>query len=264
MQPSASLTDWTKAQQQAFSTLLKLSPEVRQTAITALRQRIDHVRSRRKLWAYYPDEGTLRRALYPKHLEFFADGAQHTERAIVAANRSGKSTAAGYEMALHLTGRYPAWWVGRRFSRSITAWASGEDAKSLRESLQVILFGSVEQIGTGMIPGDDIIGKPAMARGSVDVVDSAAVRHVSGAASRIVLKSYEQGRESFQAAGVDAIWLDEEPPKAIYTEALTRVMSTDPTQPNGTIFCTFTPLKGMSEVVMDFLGEDWRRPDALA
>lgn len=115
-----------------------------------------------------------------------------------------------------------------------------------------------------MIPGDDIMGKPAMARGGVDIIDSCSVRHVSGGASRIVLKSYEQGRESFQAAGVDAIWLDEEPPKAIYTEALTRVMSTVPGEPNGALFCTFTPLKGMSEVVMDFLGEDWRRPEVEA
>lgn len=261
MQPSASSTDWTKAQQQAFSTLSKLSPEVRKTAISELRRRIEHIRSRRKLWTYYPDQGNLRRDLYPRHLEFFADGAQYTERAIVAANRSGKSTAAGYEMALHLTGEYPNWWVGRRFDRNVTCWASGEDSKSIRESLQLILFGPLDALGTGMIPGDNIVGKPAMARGGVDIIDSCSIKHVSGKTSRLVLKSYEQGREAFQAAKVDVGWCDEEPPLAIYNEFLTRLMSTVPGEPNGIMMGTWTPLKGMSEVVMAFLGEDWRRPE---
>lgn len=112
-----------------------------------------------------------------------------------------------------------------------------------------------------MIPGDDIIGRPAMARGGVEMIDSAAVKHISGGSSRIVLKSYEQGREAFQAAKVDVGWCDEEPPLAIYNEFLTRLMSTVPGEPNGVMMGTWTPLKGMSEVVMAFLGEDWRRPE---
>lgn len=244
--------------------LLERPLESNETLLSQTERSIDVAESRRKLWRWYPDTGPLRRELYVRHLEFFANGAAHTERAIIAANRSGKSTAAGYELALHLTGRYPDWWVGRRFQRPVVAWAAGEDSKSVRESLQVILFGSLDALGTGMIPGDDIVGRPAMARGAVDLIDSAAVKHVAGGASRLVLKSYEQGRESFQAAAVDAIWLDEEPPKDIYTEALTRVMSTVPGEPNGALFCTFTPLSGMSEVVMDYLGDDWRRPDANA
>ena len=132
----------------------------------------------------------------------------------------------------------------------------------MRESLQPLLFGPPGAIGTGMIPGDDIVGQPTSGRGVADSIDSAAVRHVSGGVSRIVLKTYEQGREAFQAAKVDVGWCDEEPPKAIYTEFLTRLMSTEPGQPNGIMMATFTPLKGMSEVVMDFLGDDWRRPDA--
>lgn len=113
-----------------------------------------------------------------------------------------------------------------------------------------------------MIPGDDIVGQPTSGRGVPDSIDSAAVRHISGGTSRIVLKTYEQGREAFQAAKVDVGWCDEEPPKPIYTEFLTRLMSTVPGEANGIMMATFTPLKGMSEVVMDFLGDDWRRPDA--
>lgn len=224
------------------------------------RRIIERRRARNRIRQLYPDDGPLRRELYARHTEFFAAGAAHTERGFIAANRTGKTTCAGYEMALHLTGKYPDWWVGRRFVRPVIGWASGEDSKSVRESVQPILFGPMESLGTGMIPGDDIVGKPAMARGGVEMIDSATVRHISGGSSRIVLKSYEQGREAFQAAKVDVGWCDEEPPLAIYNEFLTRLMSTVPGEPNGVMMGTWTPLKGMSEVVMAFLGEDWRRP----
>ena len=58
---------------------------------------------------YFPDDGPYRRALYPKHLQFFAAGAAHRTRAFLAGTRVGKSAAGAYETALHLTGDYPAW-----------------------------------------------------------------------------------------------------------------------------------------------------------
>jgi hypothetical protein len=73
----------------------------------------------------YPDTGPLRRELYPKHTEFFAAGAEHQERAFIAGNRAGKSTAAAFELTAHLTGRYPAWWPGRRFSRPVNSVGRG-------------------------------------------------------------------------------------------------------------------------------------------
>ena len=54
----------------------------------------------------FPDEGPLRRELYPKHLEFFEAGLEFEERAAVCANRIGKTMGmGGYETTLHLTGR---------------------------------------------------------------------------------------------------------------------------------------------------------------
>jgi phage terminase large subunit-like protein len=232
--------------------------------LSQLERSIEYADSRRKLWTYYPDAGPLCRGNYPRHLDFFAAGAAHMERAFIAANRSGKSTCAGYEGTLHCTGRYPDWWVGRRFAAPVTFWASGEDIRSVRESLQPLLFGPPGAIGTGMIPGDDIVGQPTAGRGVPDSIDSAAIKHISGGVSRIVLKTYEQGREAFQASKIQVCWLDEEPPSNIYTEALTRLMATEPGEQNGVMMCTFTPLRGMSDVVMSFLGDDWRRPDASA
>ncbi len=104
--------------------------------------------SRRKLWSYYPDSGPLRRALYPKHLQFFAAGAAHRERLFMAANRVGKTEGVGgYETTLHLTGAYPPWWAGRRFERPVAAWVAGKTNETTRDIVQAKLFGGVEGLG---------------------------------------------------------------------------------------------------------------------
>lgn len=202
----------------------------------------------RKLSSYYPETGPLRRELYPKHTAFFEAGAQYRERLMMAANRVGKTEGVGgYETALHLTGDYPEWWVGRRFDTAIKAWAAGDTSKTVRDILQEKLLGPVGQFGTGLIPKEKII-RVSSKPGVPDAIEIVYVRHASGGESRIVLKSYDQKRESFQGSEQDLIWLDEEPPIDIYTECLLRTMTT-----NGLIMLTFTPLMGMSETVLTFL-----------
>jgi hypothetical protein len=72
---------------------------------------LEKIEAETRLYQLFPDTGRLRRELYPKHLQFFAAGAQHQERCMLAANRVGKTFGAGgYETALHLTGDYPDWW----------------------------------------------------------------------------------------------------------------------------------------------------------
>ncbi len=67
--------------------------------------------------------------------------------------------------------------------------------------------------------------------------------------SHLTFKSYVQGIEAFMGEQVDAVGLDEEPTiTGIYSECLTRTMTTD-----GIVICTFTPLNGLSEVVLSFL-----------
>ena len=160
-----------------------------------------------KLFTMYPDTGPLRRELYAKHLIHFRAGATHNERALMGGNRSGKSVACTYEHTLHLTGLYPDWWEGFRFDRPITGWASGEDSKSVRESLQIGFLGKMEQMGTGMIPKANVTGWPTRP-GVADAIDTVLVKHTSGGISRLVLKSYDQGREASQAAQVDVIHFD--------------------------------------------------------
>jgi phage terminase large subunit-like protein len=201
----------------------------------------------RKLLAYYPESGPLRRSAYPKHMAFFEAGPRYRERLMMAANRVGKTEGiGGYELTLHLTGRYPEWWRGRRFAKPVSAWAAGDTGKTTRDILQQKLLGPPGYYGTGLIPKEDILRTPAKA-GIADAVEMIVVRHESGGESRVVLKSYDQRRESFQGTEQDIIWLDEEPPLDIYTECLLRTMTND-----GMVMLTFTPLLGMSATVMAF------------
>lgn len=103
--------------------------------------------------------------------------------------------------------------------------------------------------GTGLIPKRDII-QVIPARGVADLADTILVRHITGKQSRVRLKSYEQGREKFQADTIDWAWPDEEPDLEIYTEILSRTNAT-----GGIIWMTMTPLLGMSKTVMRFLME---------
>jgi phage terminase large subunit-like protein len=219
-------------------------------------------RSRRRIDTYYPDSGPLRRELYPKHMAFFRAGVEHRERLMLAANRVGKTEGiGGYETAMHLTGQYPHWWSGRRFERPIHAWAAGGSNETTRDIVQAKLLGGVTWdggrkglLGTGLVPGDTL-GGITWKQGVNDLVDTVAVKHQSGGWSALGIKSYQQGRKSFEGTEKDLIWLDEEPPLDVYSECLVRTMTT-----NGLVLLTFTPLEGMSEVVMSFL-EDGRMPD---
>lgn len=209
----------------------------------------------RKIHSYFPDEGPLRRDLYPKHLSFFEAGTKYMERAAIAANRVGKTTLSAYETTLHLTGRYPDWWVGRRFDHPVEWWAASDTGETTRDILQLELMGKVDYLGTGMIPKGDIIGEPSRRRGVADAIDTVRVRHLSGGESSLSFKSYDQGREKFQGTKKHGISLDEEPDMGVYTECLTRLMATVPGEEEGSMICTFTPLKGMSAVVLSFMNE---------
>lgn len=184
---------------------------------------------------------------YPKQREFHEAGAIYRERLLMAGNQLGKTLAAGNEYAMHLTGKYPQGWEGRRWDRPIIGWAAGITGESTRDNPQRIVLGRAGEHGTGTIPKADIIDITP-ARGQPDLVDSITVRHVSGGVSHLGLKSYEKGREKWQGETLDLVWFDEEPPLDIYTEGLTRTNAT-----GGMVFVTFTPLLGMSEVVKRFL-----------
>jgi phage terminase large subunit-like protein len=190
---------------------------------------------------------------YPKHLEFFGAGAAYRERCFLAANRVGKTTTGSYELTCHLTGQYPDWWAGRRFDHPVRCWACGKKNETTRDIVQASLLGPVAYdgpkkvlAGTGMVPGN-LIGRVTWKRGVEDLTDTVKVRHVTGGWSTLGMKSYEQGRGSFEGTSQHVIWLDEECPMDVYGECLIRLMTTQ-----GVLLLTFTPLEGMSETVLQF------------
>lgn len=206
----------------------------------------------------FPDEGPLRRELYAKHLEFFRVGAEYRERCFMAANRVGKTVAGGYETTAHLTGRYPHWWEGKRFNKRIRAWAAGDTNETTRDIIQLELLGEVTTgkdgrkcfDGSGLIPRE-CIGQPKWKAGVQDLADTVPIKHECGQWSSLAFKSFDQGRRSFQGTAKELIWLDEECPLDVYSECLIRTATT-----RGIVMTTFTPLKGISENVLQFLPKD--------
>ena len=230
------------------SAMLSLPPNFSRSEAERLllleREAARRKRLRRGLTDYAP---------YPKQAEFHAAGLTFRERLFMAGNQLGKTKAGASEWAMHLTGRYPDWWEGRRFDKPVRLWAAGVTGESTRDNPQRLLIGPPgmkELWGTAAIPGTDIEGLTP-ARGLANAIDMVSVRHVSGGLSSLGFKSYEKGREKWQGETLDGVWFDEEPPLAIYTEGLTRTQAT-----GGLAILTFTPLLGMSEVVRMFLTDE--------
>jgi phage terminase large subunit-like protein len=228
---------------------MALSREQKQELLALLEERARRKRYR-LIDDLFPAEGPCARDRYPRHMEFFRAGASHRERLFMAANRVGKSVAGGAEMTYHLTGRYPDWWEGRRFEAPIRALAAGDTSQTTRDIIQHKLLGGLwdtPEFGTGLIPRE-LLGKPTVSRGIANAYEEIAVEHVSGGTSRLAMRSYDQGRRIFQGVELHAVWLDEEVPQDVYEEALVRTMTT-----GGLVWMTFTPLQGLTPLVVDFL-----------
>ena len=234
----------------------------RATAVGVILRQIRNRTEASALATLYPDTGPLRRELYVKYIEAFAAGLIHNERAILGGNRVGKTLGiGGYESACHLTGLYPPWWPGHVVDHPMLAWAAGTKGTKVRDVNQKFLLGKLHrlrgytQAHGGLIPSR-CIGRLLRRSGISDAVDTVVIKHIKGWENVLTFKSYEEGRTSFEAEGVDFIWLDEECSKAIYNECKMRILTT-----RGRILSTFTPVEGMTDVVISMLeGSDLLGP----
>jgi len=187
---------------------------------------------------------------YPWQKEFHDAGAHNPERMLMAANRVGKTQSAAAEVAMHLTGDYPDWWDGRRFDRPTLVWTGSPTNETSRDIVQTELLGGMgEKLGTGWVPRQHIVGTPKTRQAGVkDVVDSFAVRHKSGGLSMCTMKTYEQGWQKWQGTAPHVVWDDEEPDDyMIYSESQTRILTS-----KGILLVTFTPLRGVTDLVQHF------------
>lgn len=182
--------------------------------------------------------------------EFIRASSNCKQLLAMTGNRCGKTHSGGFIMACHLTGLYPDWWDGYRFDRPINAWAAGISTDTTRDILQSELLGQwndLAKFGTGMIPKELIIetvNKP----GVPYAYQSVLVKHISGGTSTLTFKSYEMSQDKFMGTAIDLIWLDEECPKDIFTQCITRTATT-----GGITYLTFTPEHGLTEIVKDFM-----------
>lgn len=205
-----------------------------------------------KLEFVFPETGPYARDLYPIPLKFFEAGAKHRFRMFSGANGSGKSFSMGCEIAYHATGKYPKWWTGKRFKRLESIWIVAESGALFRDSLQKLLFGNPgEDYGTGLIPKESIKETSAF-QGISGAVGSALIKNEKGHVVSISIKTFDMHREKFQAANVGLVCFDEEPPEDVYEECVMRTRGTKTTEP-GIIMLAFTPLKGLTNVVMSYM-----------
>ena len=172
------------------------------------------------------------------------------QRLLMAGNRVGKSFCGAMEIAYQATGKYPSWRAGKRFNRPERCWAGGVSNETTRDVCQKELVGQPDDPtskGTGSIPLNSI-GDTVRKAGVPNAINSVVVKHTTGGYSRIGFKAYEMGKEKWMGESVDVIWLDEEPPPSIYSQALTRTADK-----GGIVFMTFTPEQGMTETVAQFI-----------
>ena len=187
---------------------------------------------------------------YPYQQKFHESGSEANQRLLMAANRIGKSYCGSMELSYHLTGIYPDWWEGREYDRPIVAWAGGVSNETTRDIVQFELLGSPDDpdaFGSGTIPKNYII-KTERKPGVPNAKSVALIRHISGGNSSLFFKAYEMGVEKWQGRSVDCIWLDEEPSREIYSQAVTRTLDR-----KGMVYMTFTPEAGMTETVASFM-----------
>ena len=184
---------------------------------------------------------------------FFATG-KHERRGILAANRIGKTVSTCFETAYHLTGQYPDWWQGHRFTSPITCMVAGEGWSQVALVLQNELLGSqdvkiTENLGTGAIPRNCIIVDTMRNDGANCI--GVEIKHVSGANSYLLFANYTQEVRQLQGFKLNLAVFDEQPPDDFFSEIVTRTATTQ-----GKVLCSFTPLKGLNGLVSKFWNKE--------
>lgn len=212
-------------------------------AVTSKRQQDRYI----AYWKPYP-EGNQ-----PKVFERFT--AEKKVMGVLGGNRSGK-TEVGAAIAV-------AWFLGKDYFKDEPAWewvknlpippppnviwVVGLDFPTVRD----VLWGEKLRRGKdhpALLPND-----PALIR---KISDSEYQIHGTNG-SLLTCKSADSGREKFQGASVDLVWIDEEPDVEIYDECFQRTADCA-----GKILITLTPLtdtaSGVRSPWVFDLWEDWR------
>lgn len=196
---------------------------------------------------------------YPWQLEAFR--STHSQTMTLAGNRSGKTMSAAYHFACDVTGDYPDWWDGPRFSNPLNALGLGVDNGQLKAVLQTQLFGEIDedkkQFKGGWIHRSEI-DSVEWSPHTPGLAKRVTVRHKTGK-SYVTLRAYTQsktgqGTLSFAGTSIDLILVDEQPPDQLIGQLVTRTMTGNRGK-GGVIRYTMTPELGMTKLVTTFMEE---------
>jgi len=184
-----------------------------------------------------------------------ANGKLAKCRALMAANQVGKTLSEGVEVSYHATGIYPEGWEGHRIeAKSPLIICAGVNSYTTRDLIQLELLGTSDKddaalVGTGWIPRH-LIQKIDRKPGIPGAAEKIYVKRKGGGVSCITLLGYEDGFAKFMGKRIDYAWLDEESPLDVWAQIVRGTIATD-----GKIALTYTPEKGMTQLVYRFVHE---------
>ncbi len=205
--------------------------------------------------AIFPDTGPYARDKYKKHIQFIDSTREHSFCLFGAGNQLGKTLTSCYFIRTVATGKYPHWWTGRRWDRPVSITIASVTPAQIRKAIQQKLFGRFSDLGTGMLSREDLTNPETGAimtwnmPGTSNTIGTAEVNHVTGGKSIIEVLTYQQGRDVFQGNTSDLVLFDEEPDHySLYSEAVRGILRN-----NGLFLLSFTPLKGITPLLQNFL-----------
>ena len=172
---------------------------------------------------------------HPKQIE--AHETKQPIRALFWGNRVGKTEWGGQETAEYATGHHPF----RVMRTPFEIWAACPSFDVQEHTTQQKLL--------RYLPPKDI-DRVEYLRGKI--IKKILLKN----GVTILFKSYEQGREKFQGAGVRLVWFDEEPPQDIWDECFVRVEAGQQLD----VILTMTAIKGMTWVYSRIY-QDTNNPD---
>ena len=210
--------------------------------ILRIKQIDDEIKRRKKfnkLETYNKDKVHL------KQLEFHK--CDKRVRFVFGGNRSGKTECGAVEAVWFARGIHPY----KQNRPNVFGWVVSVSYDVSRDVVQSKILSYIKPewiVDIVMLSGRK--GDP-----EYGIVDHIIIKNVFGGVSKIGFKSMEQGRERFQGASLDFVWFDEEPEKSVYDECIMRLLDK-----KGYVWCTMTPLKGLTwvhdEIYLNPTGRD--------
>ena len=156
---------------------------------------------------------------------FLRGAATHRVRVFRGGNRTGKSTIGAVDTVLRLTGWHP--FAVQRGDRPPHMWAVGLDWEF---GVGQVLWPAIKRV----LPNREVRSIQWYRKGEPSIASTIIFKN----GARLDFKSADAGREKFQGASLDGVWLDEEIPADVVEEIRMRLVDRA-----GDMLLTLTPVR---------------------